>query len=58
MFSVRALEMLGVGGRNLVALDRCNLCKGGPVKALAHGSKKTAGKITVRHRGGGHKRGL
>ncbi len=44
VFSVRALEMLGVGGRNLVALDRCNLCKGWPVKALAHGSKKPLAK--------------
>lgn len=47
--------------RNLVLLDRSGLYKGKPVKKLTHGLSKSGGRnntgrITMRHRGGGHKR--
>jgi large subunit ribosomal protein L2 len=47
--------------RQLVQVDRSELWKGKPVKALTEGMSKSAGRnnagrITVRHRGGGHKR--
>ncbi len=46
--------------RQLVLVDRAQLHKGKPVKALTEGKKRTggrnnAGRITMRHRGGGHK---
>ncbi len=49
------------GRRQLVLVDRKDLWKGKPVKTLTEGLKKSggrnnAGRITVRHRGGGHKR--
>jgi len=47
--------------RQLIAVDRSELWKGEPVKSLTEGLKKTGGRnnhgrITTRHRGGGHKR--
>lgn len=47
--------------RGLVLVDRSELWKGKPVKALTEGlnskgGRNNAGRITVRHRGGGHKR--
>tara|TARA_B100000686_G_scaffold354289_1_gene463763 strand:+ start:961 stop:1794 length:834 start_codon:yes stop_codon:yes gene_type:complete len=47
--------------RGLVLVDRSELWKGKPVKALSEGLKKTGGRnnkgrITARRRGGGHKR--
>ena len=47
--------------RQLVLIDRSELYKGKPVKALTKGLTKTGGRnnmgrMTVRHRGGGHKR--
>ncbi|MCY4504479.1 MAG: 50S ribosomal protein L2 [Hyphomicrobiales bacterium] len=47
--------------RGLVLVDRSGLHKGGPVKKLTRGKPQKAGRnhhghITVRHRGGGHKR--
>jgi large subunit ribosomal protein L2 len=47
--------------RQLVQIDRSELWKGGPVKALTEGIRKTGGRnnkgrITTRHIGGGHKR--
>ena len=47
--------------RELVLVDRSELHKGGPVKALTEGLHKTGGRnntgrITVWHHGGGHKR--
>lgn len=47
--------------RQLVQVDRSELWKGKPVKALTEGLSKSggrnnAGRITVWHRGGGHKR--
>ncbi len=47
--------------RGLVLVDRSTLWKGNPVKALTEGVKRSGGRnsygrMTVRHRGGGHKR--
>jgi len=47
--------------RQLVLVDRSGLWKGDPVKSLTegiskHGGRNNLGRITVRHRGGGHKR--
>ncbi|HEY8275511.1 MAG TPA: 50S ribosomal protein L2, partial [Methyloceanibacter sp.] len=47
--------------RNLVLIDRSQLWKGKPVKALTEGLSKSggrnnAGRVTMWHRGGGHKR--
>ena len=47
--------------RQLVTVDRSGLWKGQPVKRLTEGLSKSggrnnAGRMTVRHRGGGHKR--
>lgn len=49
------------GQRTLVQLDRKDLWKGGPEKALTEGLTKTGGRnnmgrMTARHIGGGHKR--
>ncbi len=49
------------GTRGLVLVDKSNLHKGGPVKALTSGKKRTGGRnnqgrMTMRHRGGGHKK--
>ena len=51
------------GQRQLVIVDRGELWKGGPIKALTEGKRGTGarnnqGRITVRWRGGGHKRRL
>jgi large subunit ribosomal protein L2 len=48
------------GLRQLVQVDRSQLWKGGPVKSLTEGKRKTGGRnndgrITTRHIGGGHK---
>ncbi|MCJ7598450.1 MAG: 50S ribosomal protein L2, partial [Methyloceanibacter sp.] len=47
--------------RNLVLIDRSQLWKGKPVKALTEGLSKSGGRnnlgrVTMWHRGGGHKR--
>ncbi len=47
--------------RQLVIVDRSELWKGEPVKALTeglrkHGGRNNTGRITLRHRGGGAKR--
>ena len=47
--------------RGLVLVDRSQLWKGKPLKKLTeglheHGGRNNHGRITVRHRGGGHKR--
>lgn len=49
------------GLRQLVQVDKSHLWKGGPVKMLTEGKKKTGGRnaygrITTRHIGGGHKK--
>ena len=46
--------------RHLVTVDRSELWKGKPVKALTeglkeHGGRNNSGRITMRRRGGGHK---
>ncbi len=46
--------------RQLVLVDRSELYKGKPVKALTHGKveqggRNNLGRVTVRFRGGGHK---
>src|ERR1700736_6762704 len=51
------------GQRQLVMVDRSALYKGKPVKALTEGKhssggRNNTGRITVRFRGGGHKRTL
>src|SRR5580692_8499636 len=51
------------GQRQLVLVDRSALYKGPPVKALtvgkiSSGGRNNNGRITVRFRGGGHKRAL
>ena len=48
------------GLRQVVLVDRSELWKGGPVKALTMGKRQTGGRnnhgrITTRHHGGGHK---
>lgn len=47
--------------RSLVLVDRSELWKGRPVSSLtkgmiAHGGRNNLGRVTARHRGGGHKR--
>jgi len=49
------------GQRQLVLVDRSDLHKGGPIKALTEGKtskggRNNQGRIVVRYRGGGHKR--
>lgn len=49
------------GRRGMTTIDRGSLAKTGPLGALSRGRAKaagrnTAGRITVRHKGGGHKR--
>ncbi len=49
------------GQRQLVLVDRSDLWKGKPVKALteglrSQGGRNNLGRVTMRHRGGGHKR--
>jgi large subunit ribosomal protein L2 len=49
------------GLRQVVLIDRSDLWKGNPVKALTEGHKSTGGRnnhghITTRHHGGGHRR--
>ena len=51
------------GRRQLVLVDRSDLWKGDPVKALTEGRREKGGRnnhgrITVRYRGGGHKQRL
>ena len=49
------------GRRQLILVDRSDLWKGKPVKGLTEGlsqkgGRNSDGRITMRHRGGGHKR--
>lgn len=49
------------GMRGMVRIDRSHLFKGRPVASLTEGlisqaGRNNRGRITVRHRGGGHKR--
>ncbi|MEM7047135.1 MAG: 50S ribosomal protein L2 [Pseudomonadota bacterium] len=58
---LKSIKPTTPGQRDLVIVSRAGLHKGPPVKALTRGLKKTGGRnntgrITVRHRGQGHKR--
>jgi len=59
--ALKSFKPVTPGQRQLVIVDRSNLYKGEPVKALTEGKNSTGGRnsngrITVRFRGGGHKR--
>jgi large subunit ribosomal protein L2 len=59
--ALRTFKPTTPGQRQLVLVDRSDLYKGKPVKGLVEGQKSTGGRnsygrITVRWRGGGHKR--
>ena len=59
--ALKTFKPVTPGLRQLVIVDRSELYKGKPVKALTEGKsssggRNNAGRITVRFRGGGHKR--
>ncbi len=59
--ALKTFKPITPGQRGLVLVDRSELYKGKPVKALTEGLTKTGGRnnygrITAYHRGGGHKR--
>jgi large subunit ribosomal protein L2 len=59
--ALKSYKPTSPGRRQLVLVDRSELWKGKPVKALTRGKPSTGGRnhhghITVRFRGGGHKR--
>ncbi|MEL7240005.1 MAG: 50S ribosomal protein L2, partial [Planctomycetota bacterium] len=59
--ALKTYNPTSAGLRHLVIVDRSHLWKGAPVKVLtegksASGGRNNAGRITSRHRGGGHKR--
>src|SRR5690349_1065750 len=59
--ALRTFKPTTPGQRQLVIVDRSELHKGGPVKTLTEGlrskgGRNNYGRITVRWRGGGHKR--
>ncbi len=59
--ALKAYKPVTPGQRGLILVDRRDLYKGDPYKPLTVGLKSTGGRnsdgrVTVRHRGGGHKR--
>ncbi len=61
--ALKTFKPVTPGLRQLVIVDRSELYKGKPVKALTEGKSSTGGRnnlgrVTVRFRGGGHKRTL
>src|SRR3982750_3217076 len=61
--ALKSFKPVTPGLRQLVIVDRSELYKGKPVKSLTQGKSSTGGRnnhgrITVRFRGGGHKRTL
>jgi large subunit ribosomal protein L2 len=59
--ALKSYKPTTAGQRQLVTVDRSDLYKGKPVKTLTEGlsssgGRNNAGRITVRFRGGGHKR--
>jgi len=59
--ALKQFNPIGNASRQLVLVDRSDLHKGGPVKELTEGLSRTggrnnSGRITVWHRGGGHKK--
>ena len=58
--ALKSFKPRSPGLRQVVLVDRSELWKGGPVKALTVGKRQTGGRnnhgrITTRHHGGGHK---
>lgn len=58
--ALKTFNPTSAGRRQLVQVDRSELWKGKPVKKLTEGLSKTGGRnnlgrVTLRHRGGGHK---
>ncbi|MBL8839163.1 MAG: 50S ribosomal protein L2 [Alphaproteobacteria bacterium] len=58
--ALKSFRPVTPGLRQVVLIDRSELWKGGPVKALtkgktASGGRNNTGRITTRHHGGGHK---
>ena len=58
--ALKTFKSITPGTRGLVIVNRSGLHKGGPVKALTEGKTRSGGRnnygrITARHRGGGHK---
>jgi large subunit ribosomal protein L2 len=59
--ALKSYNPTSAGRRALIGIDRSELWKGGPVKKLTEanhskGGRNNAGRITMRRRGGGHKR--
>jgi large subunit ribosomal protein L2 len=59
--ALRNLNSVTSASRGVVLVDRSSLWRGGPLKALTTGKKSSGGRngrgrITVRHRGAGHKK--
>jgi large subunit ribosomal protein L2 len=59
--ALKTLKPVTNGTRGTVLIDRSELWKGRPVKGLtegkqAHGGRNNYGRITTRHKGGGHKK--
>ena len=59
--ALKTYKPITPGQRQLVLVDRSHLWKGKPVKALTEGLTKTGGRnnmgrVSMWHRGGGHKR--
>ncbi len=59
--ALKTLKPVTNGTRGTVLIDRSELWKGRPVKALTEGKQSTGGRnnyghITTRHKGGGHKK--
>ena len=59
--TLKAYRPVTPGLRGTVLVDRSSLWRGGPLKQLTRGLKKTGGRcsmghMTARHRGGGHRR--
>src|SRR5262245_27689547 len=59
--ALKTLKPVTNGTRGTVLIDASELWKGRPVKALTegkqqHGGRNNYGRITTRHKGGGHKK--
>ena len=58
--ALKTFNPTSAGRRHLIQVDRSQLWKGKPVKALvegqnSHGGRGNSGRITSRRKGGGHK---
>jgi len=59
--ALKTFKPVTPSSRELVLVDRSELWKGGPLKKLVEGKSRMGGRnahghITVRHKGGGHKK--